>query len=205
MARTWQNIVVARHPQKDPHGADEITGFGAMQAWAAAENLRTKRRLAKVGRLIYSGANRTWQASRVMAAALWLSLVPEENEAFHFKKLFDQIFGEKGGEEAFWEDFRRVKEAGGTVGAALEISAYARLGRQQVERAILQLASDMAGKEQRIALVLSHSPLLELAVPSAFQGVIPYQIAETDAVIYRVADQEIVFAELVRAPEMKLL
>ncbi|MBU0648802.1 histidine phosphatase family protein [Patescibacteria group bacterium] len=193
---TEVKIVVCRHPEKD---GDKITAHGAKQCFAAALALAEKG--LKPELLLYSGAVRTNQAARVMAAAMQVfDLEPEEDRGFHFEKCFKQTLNNDM--DAFKAEMEKIKQAGGTMTRAVEISKYAREGLAQVSSAILDLANKMASRGKKVVLVVSHSPWAEFATidPDAM----PYGLGEADAVVYTVeADLgEIVDSELIKAPQV---
>jgi len=195
---TEVKIVVCRHPEKDD---DKITPHGAAQCFAAALALAEKD--LKPELLLYSGAVRTNQAARVMAAAMQaFNVWPEENKDFHFEECFKKNLD--GSMDKFKAELEKIKLAGGTLEHALEISKYARQGRIQVTEAILTLAHVLAGHGKTVALVVSHSPWTEFAAidPDAM----PYGLGEADAVVYTVVTGKrttiITASELIRAPKV---
>lgn len=183
-------IVVCRHPEKD---GDAVTAYGAQQMFAMAMTFAA----VTFERIVYSGANRTWQAALVAAAALGLRLEPEKNEGFNFQKTLDEFFG-PGNNKLCLAEIKSVKEAGGTVAVALEKSAFARLMRERATAAILELAGDMAHRGQVAALVLSHSPWFEAATLQP--ETTPYSLGECVAIVFEVEDGKIVATELIQPP-----
>lgn len=192
-------IIVVRHPEKD---GDKITAIGAMQAWAAALTLAAL--YPKITQLLWSGANRAWQAIMVMSAALgdearWI----KENRGFHFEPTFMEVYG-KEASETWKAETATIKELLDkttlTVADALEHSEYARQGRKTMTATLLELAGRM--KDEEVVLAVSHSPWLELAASDP--AAMPYGIGECDAVVYRIgASREDAFlasSDLVKAP-----
>jgi phosphohistidine phosphatase SixA len=188
-------IVVMRHPERSAD-ADGITPRGAQQCFAVAEALAE--RGMSFDRVLASGAHRAWQTAVVMAAGLGYDPGGvEENRRFHLRELFVRVFRADGDRE-FAAEHARIAEGGGTVAHALRVSAYARLARKRVTRAVLALAEEMAQRKQRMALVVSHSPYAELA---AFDpATMPYGIDPADAVIYSIEDGVIIGSRLLRCP-----
>lgn len=190
-------IVVVRHPEKD---GDRITPHGAEQAFAAALALGERfKNFGGFDRLIHSGANRAWQALRVMAATMNLNLPLEEYSLLNFTATLEKTLGSS---DAFYAEVAKMKAAEGadrlTLAMALRHSEFARQGRQIMINGLLGLAGDMTRKGQEVALAVSHSPWLELA--SFDTETMPYGVGESDAVVYVVKDGKIISSELIRAP-----
>lgn len=183
-------IVCVRHPEKKD---DCITAHGAMQAYAAA--LALAEAGFKFGRIVVSGANLTKQAARVMAAALDMDpdIPLDVWNGFHYQKTMDEVFClDADSTAAIKREIELLKAAHDgkpTLANALAVSAYARQGRSLVRKTLEQLALDMCENEETgAALVLSHSPWLELG---ANPGETPYGIGESDAIVYSVAVYEL--------------
>ncbi|TAN33501.1 phosphoglycerate mutase family protein [Patescibacteria group bacterium] len=187
-----KTIIVVRHPEKD---GDKITALGAMQAFATALALGAM--FPKITQILWSGANRAWQAAMVTLAALggdgrWL----KESRGFHFEPTFTNVYG-KDAPAAFKAETAAIKERLGksalTVADALEHSEYARQGRVVMTDTLFKLASTM--KDDDVVLAVSHSPWLELAALDP--ATMPYGIGEAEAVAYHIEDSKILTIERV--------
>ena len=204
-------IDVVRHPQKakkaDGTGSlDEITPHGAMQAFAAAQAHLAD---SPPDFLAFSGANRTRQAARVMAAALGLDLPLHELDGFHFAKVFGEIYEGEEGRDRFFSQLSELHEAHGgqaslqdALDATNDLGRYAREGREAIQSAIIELAKSMAHGDERHALVLSHSPWTEQGFVNPAE--INFGLGESDTVRYVVRVEpgapEIVESTFLAAP-----
>ena len=194
-------IIGMRHPQKD---GDQITAHGAMQVFSACRQLVAMKLISpfSLDRLVFSGANRTWQSALVAKAAIGFMVPPlEKNNEFHYELPFNEAYGnEKNPMATFLSEKKEIKESGCTVARALEIGHGAKISRRYIINAIINLAKDMIPRRHKTALVLTHSPLVELAVPMDIAKTIPYHISEADSVIYKIKFGKIISAELIKAP-----
>lgn len=179
-------IDVLRHGNKN---GDELTRLGEDQVTASAKVLA----MVPLQRIVYSGANRTWQSGCIVQLVAGFSGRPEEDEFFNFANL---ISPDK--RAATMAEIAQIQANGDTVELALQVSEYARAGRQQLTNALLALAADMAIKGQARAVVCSHSPYTELAVPNPAD--FPYGLNEACWIRYVVEDGQILSAELNHCP-----
>lgn len=184
-------IMVMRHGEKDH---EELTAYGAQQVWAAVAKFDWH--AFRFQRLVCAGTKRTWQAATVAKAALGLEheqvVVGTE---FDFKTTVEEVFG-PGGKSL--HELPAIKVAGGTVGAALARSAYARLARERVTEALRRLALDMVEQKWTQALVVSSSPYFECAAHEST----PYSLGEADAILFTISadDGAILATEFRPAP-----
>ena len=179
-------IDVLRHGNKN---GDALTRLGEDQVEASAKLLVA----TPFQRIVYSGANRTWQAGCIVQLVAGFTDRPEEDKAFNFTNLIppdkrDEVLAE----------IAQVQASRDTVELALEVSEYARAGRLQLATALLALAGDMVIKGQTRAIVCSHSPYTELAVPNPAD--FPYGLNEACWVRYVIEDEQIVSATLFHCP-----
>jgi broad specificity phosphatase PhoE len=168
-------VDILRHGQKK---GDELTRLGEDQIEASAKLLAAE----PFQRLLFSGANRTFQAACIVQLVAKFEGKPEEDFGFNFVNLLDL----GGGRDTLLAEIKEIQTSGDTVARALEVSAYARGCRKQLTSALLELAADMQIKGQNRAIVCSHSPYSELAVPNPQS--FPYGINE--ACWVRVRDRE---------------
>ncbi|GEM_PF-4227428 len=189
----WRNkeimkiiIDVLRHGNKN---GDELTRLGEDQVTASAKVLT----MAPFQRIVYSGTNRTWQSGCIVQLIAGFSGRPEEDVGFNFANL---ISPDK--RAATMAEIAQIQKDGDTVELALQVSEYARAGRNQLTGALLELAADMAAKNQTRAIVCSHSPYTELAVPNPAD--FPYGLNEASWIRYVVEDGQIISATLNHCP-----
>jgi len=180
-------VIVMRHGEKN---GDKLTAFGAQQVFAASAELSKRFTFAH---FTSSGMNRTNQTIRIAAAAVGVfDAVMEVDDEFN---PFD-IFSQGGGMEQYFIDLPVIKEKGGTMEAALEISQTARLGREKINKAIIATAARNGNGST--TLVACHSPYSEMGAVDP--SIMPYGIGECDAVCYTVVNGVIVSSELIKAP-----
>ncbi len=170
-------IIGQRHPEKL---GDKITEFGAMQAVAMAG------KLAKLGhtpkKAHHSGLRRARQTAELMMSEFVATYdAPGHEPALNFTQTFERALGADHGR--IKAEIAQVAELGGMVSHALEISEYARAGREVVSIGIRRIAS-LRGEEGAVALATSHSPWIELAAVDP--PTMKYEIALGDAVLYEV-------------------
>lgn len=189
-----KTIIVVRHPEKT---GDAITAYGAQQAFTAALALGAL--YPKITQLLWSGANRAWQALLVTWAAIgrddggWF----KENRGFHFEPTLTNTVKDSAGFNAEVAEMKQMLgKTALTVADALKHSEYARLGQEVMTNTLLELASRM--KDGDVALAISHSPWLELAAVDPVT--MPYGIGEADAIVYKVEGGKVFASDLVKAP-----
>lgn len=204
MARTpyvdRQQIVVARHPNKRKDGIAGITPFGASQTFAATQALRDQHGFDRFDRFFFSGAKRALEASMVTAAALGQRKVSITNmPSFHFKYAVERFFG--GDMTACGAEESRIVAAGGKVKNALEVSAYARQGREIVGEGVLVIAAELRDLKRHRGHVTSHSGWSELAVLDT--STMPFLMGEADAIIYTIESGVLVSSEHIVAPKLQ--
>jgi hypothetical protein len=190
---TYLDIVVCRHPNAKE---DTITPEGGMKAIALAHRLQQSNLEASC--ILYSNTGRTKQAAHYMAiAADLLNLHPQEDRAFNFMEIIRDRM--KGNVMAMNENADEIISKGGTVHAALSLNAYARRARDHMRFTLQMVATHMMAREERIAWVVSHGQLSEMAITDRIKDDVPYGINHCDAIIYRLScskdDCEIIKAE----------
>jgi len=174
-------IIGMRHGEKEAGSGDvSLTDHGRKQAGAMLRYLNKEGFCPDI--IAYSVAVRTWQMS-VLAASLWhydiTKIVGEMR--FHFAALAEQLF--PGNPRAVLEEAAQIKEAGGTVAKAMEMSVFAGLAGAQVMEGILTLATAFRGVGGlRCGIFFSHSPLLECAAVDEEHT--PYCLGECDAILW---------------------
>ena len=190
-----KTIVLIRHGEKYRPAMkeeDELTPKGAQQVFRTGACLAFSREVDDRALLICSGARRTWQSAMIIAAAVGIKSQPRENLGFHFEPLKKRLFGNEP--DTILAEKEQIRKSGGNLATALEVSEWARRGREWVATNILLLAFQMERDGIDNAVVATHSPFAELAVmdPSSM----PYGLEEADAVVYHVEDGGIVFSGL---------
>ncbi len=135
-----------RHGEKDENQDDKyiyrdvLTERGVLQAHASGKLFAEAD--VQFAESIYSGSIRTWQTVTIACGAARQTLCPSKIEGFHFKQAFDETLG--GEIEKFKADVAKIQEASNgkmTLKTALDISSYARRGRQILTNTIITLAS----------------------------------------------------------------
>jgi len=187
------DIVVCRHPEAIK---DTITPEGGMKAialthWLMANDL-------EASCILHSNTGRTKQAAHYMAiAADLLNLHPKEEKAFNFMEIIRDRM--KGNIMAMNENADEIITDGGTVRNALSLNTYARRARDHMRVILRMMALQMMSGEDRIAWVMSHGQLSEMAVTDEIKGDIPYGIANCDAIHYKLnaADGEIIHSKYI--------
>lgn len=195
-------VLVMRHGEKGKGDAltATLTAKGAEQIFAACVGIAKAmaEQGGKVSRLLYSGLLRTWQSVMIAGAALNLKTEPVVISGFSFEETHQKVFNSSL--EAFKAEVAAMKETCNgqplNVASALTMSEFARQGRDIVQKAIIDLASNLDDGE--VALAISHSPWAELAAVNP--ETMPYGIGEADTVTYAVEDGKIVASVILPAP-----
>jgi hypothetical protein len=190
-------VIVARHGDKNKEkGADALTPKGAMQIFGLTEEV--KKRYGAIRLIGYSGAKRTRQCATIAAAAMELyDALITENPEFHFKDPFEMVF--KSQMEPYLAECEAIKNAGGTMKEALEISEYTRTARECIVMAILNSAKKTEVAGESVILNFSHGSYAEFAIPERQLKDFPYQIPMGSAIAYTVEDGVITNAEFIPA------
>ncbi|MDD4902046.1 MAG: histidine phosphatase family protein [Patescibacteria group bacterium] len=177
-------VIVARHGEKGTGDKkDSLTAKGAMQIYGLAELL--ERRYGRIGKIAYSGANRTRQCSAIAAIAMgfWNPTI-SLNPLFHFEVPFETVF--KSQMDPYLAECEAIKTAGGTMKEALEISEYTRVARKQIAQAIIEYAASADPAIDPVILAFSHGSYAEFAIPEHQLSDFPSLMQMGSAIAYEV-------------------
>ncbi len=155
-------VVLVRHGEKN---REELIALGAQQIYTTGELLQLLFREIRLNKkqvdMFYSGTLRTKQSIFVLAAAMRMfEMAPGREPLFSPEPASQEL---EFSNAHYLRLTTEIREAGGTVSAALKLSSFMRLCKEHVTSGILQVASQLSEQEMKVAVVASHSPMVELA------------------------------------------
>ncbi len=190
-----KKIIAFRHSQKtDPNadGTEPITAYGAMQIFAAALVLP----LGLIPRcIIHSGVPRARQCAEIIRAALQSEAPLEVDIGLDIRPMFQQFDPKQA-----LAEIHAARTENDSVLTIVRKTAYGQAARQRITETLLRIARQTDERGEETALVVSHSPYIELAANGTGTEKIPGGLYEADAIIYEIDNGVIIRSTYLAAP-----